>query len=449
MDLQELVSLAKRRGFIFQSSEIYGGLNGCWDYGPLGVELKRNIKELWWKTYVGLRDDMVGLDSSILMASRVWDASGHTSVFTDPLVDCKKCRGRFRADQLKDTSCPEKPSKKVGEHDGCQLTEPRAFNLMFQTQIGAMADAGSVTYLRPETAQGIFVNFKSIVETSRMKIPFGVAQVGKSFRNEINPRNFTFRTREFEQMEIEFFCHPAEAPGWYDYWRKERYDWYLRLGMKKEHLHLREYDKGELAHYSQATCDIEYDFPFGRGELEGVANRTDYDLKQHTQFSGKDLRYFDAEKNEKYVPYVIEPSAGADRSTLAFLCDAYHEDEVEGEKRVVLRFHPRLSPVKAAILPLLKKPEQMELAEKLYHDLKRNMVCDFDSSGSIGKRYRRQDEVGTPFCVTVDPQTLEDQCVTVRMRDSTKQERLSLTKIGAWLNEHLNKDSLDPLTKNG
>jgi glycyl-tRNA synthetase len=481
MDMDQLVSLCKRRGFIFPSSEIYGGINGFWDYGPLGVELKRNIKDAWWRDNVHLRDDMVGLDCAIIMNPKVWEASGHVGGFSDPMVDCRSCKGRFRADQLwcielvldtapgaqepsrffftgigTDVEALEKNQKKMdklakgAKHPPLRervlytqvqpsarakfpcpecdtvgsLTDPRQFNLMFETNVGAVADEASKSYLRPETAQGIFANFKNVIDTGRVKVPFGIAQVGKSFRNEITPRNFIFRSREFEQMEIEFFCHPGEAAQWYKYWRDTRFQWYVTHGLGSEKLRLRDHDPDELAFYSTATADIEYAFPFGVSELEGIAHRGDYDLNQHQKFSGKDLSYFDEERKERFVPHVIEPSAGADRATLAFLCEAYTEDEVGGEKRTVLKFHPRLAPIKAAVFPLVKKDGMPEAAEKLYRDLKRQHNVFYDEKGAIGRRYRRQDEAGTPFCITVDGQTLADGTVTFRDRDSCRQWRV-------------------------
>ncbi len=485
--MEKLVSLCKRRGFIFQSSEIYGGLNGCWDYGPLGVELKRNVKEQWWSTVVRQRQDMVGLDCSILMNPRVWEASGHVSNFNDPMADCKKCRSRFRADQLftviaregenvllnagidaddvdgaKEAASAAANSKtrrrlaKYGDRlewvvfradktpegatamcpkcDG-ELTDARKFNMMFKTYVGAMEDSSALAYLRPETAQGIFANFKNVVDTSRVKLPFGIAQIGKSFRNEINPRNFTFRSREFEQMEIEFFCRPDEAEKWYAYWRDARFQWYIDLGLRSEKLRLREHEGEELAHYANACADVEYAFPFGIAELEGIANRTNFDLTQHGQSSGKDLSYFDDQAKERFIPYVIEPSAGADRATLAFLCEAYAEDEAPDEKgvmqkRTVMKFDPRLAPIKVAILPLVKKDGMPEKARKLYEQCTRaGLACFYDEKGAVGRRYRRQDEVGTPFCITVDGQTNEDQTVTLRNRDTLTQERISIDNV--------------------
>jgi glycyl-tRNA synthetase len=424
--MQSLVSLCRRRAFIFQSSEIYGGLNGCWDYGPLGVELKRNIKELWWKDTVLSRTDVEGVDCSILMNSKVWEASGHVQSFTDPMVDCLQCRGRFRADHIVNNQCPTCGSKN-------KFTEVRHFNLMFKTHVGALEDSSSVAYLRPETCQGIFANFDNIVNTCRVKVPFGIAQIGKAFRNEINPRNFTFRSREFEQMEMEFFCNPSEAPKWFQYWKDERYNWYLKYGIKKERLHLREHAKDELAHYAAGCADIEYDFPFGCAELEGIANRTDYDLKRHSEFSKKDLSYFDQGLNQRYFPYVIEPSAGADRATLAFLVDAYEEEA----ERTVLRFHPRIAPIKAAVFPLVNKDGMPETAEQIFNTLKKRWNTFYDDKGAVGRRYRRQDEAGTPFCITVDGETSKDQAVTIRHRDSMAQDRIAMDKVVEYLAKYL------------
>ncbi len=428
--MSAIVSLCRRRGFIFQSSEIYGGLNGCWDYGPLGVELKRNIKDAWWRETVLRRSDVVGMDCSILMNPKVWEASGHVTSFTDPMVDCLQCKGRFRADHITNNQCPA-----CGTKD--KFTETRQFNLMFKTFVGAMEDSTSQVYLRPETCQGIFANFKNIVDSSRVKLPFGIAQIGKAFRNEINPRNFTFRSREFEQMEMEFFCNPSEAGKWYEYWKAARFEWYLKFGIKKEHLHLREHEKNELAHYASGCADIEYDFPFGCSELEGIANRTDYDLKQHSEFSKKDLSYFDEPTKSRFFPHVIEPSAGADRATLAFLIDAFEEEKDGDEVRTVLRFHPALAPIKLAVLPLVNKEGMPEMAEKVFADLRLRWNSYFDDKGAIGRRYRRQDEAGTPFCITVDGESLTAQTVTVRERDSMKQERVSVSELAGYLSKHL------------
>lgn len=430
--MERIVSLCRRRGFIYPGSEIYGGLANCWDYGPLGSQLKKNVKDLWWRTVVQERDDMVGLDAAILMHPRTWEASGHVGNFSDPLVDCKKCKQRFRADQMEEAAkCPE-----GGQHE---FTEVRQFNLMFQTQMGVVQDETSSVYLRPETAQGIFVNFKNVQTSSRKKLPFGIAQIGKSFRNEITPRRFTFRTREFEQMEIEYFVRPEEADASFKEWVDQRHKWYLEYGIKAGNLRLRAHGADELAHYAKGCFDIEYMFPWGWSELEGIANRTDFDLSQHMKFSGKDLKYFDEETKEHVTPWVIEPSGGVDRAVLAFLVDSYDEDETvtaKGEKdtRVVLRLHPQLAPVQVAVLPLQKnKPELVELSQKLYKSLRLHFLADWDGTGQIGKRYRRYDEVGCPFCVTVDFDSLEDKAVTVRDRDSMSQERIPLDQIFDYL----------------
>ena len=428
MDL--ITSLCRRRGIIFPSSDIYGGLGSCWDYGPVGVLLKNNVKAAWWRAVVQLRNDIVGLDASIIMHPDVWRASGHVSNFTDPLVDCKSCKLRFRADEINNAvKCPE---------CGGELTAPRQFNLMFKTFLGPVEEDAAVVYLRPETAQGIFANFKNVLNSSRKKPPFGIAQIGKSFRNEITPGKFIFRTREFEQMEIEFFVPPAEADSWLDKWQQERFAWYLNLGIKPGNLRLRKHEADELAHYAKGCYDVEYNFPWGFSELEGIANRGDFDLRQHQEHSGKDLGFFDEESKETYLPYIIEPSAGVDRSLLAFLVDAYAEDEApddkgQMDKRVVLRLHRALSPYKIAVLPLFKKPQLKEVADKLFADLQRRHMCDYDERGSIGKRYRRQDEIGTNYCVTVDYQTLEDQAVTVRDRDTMEQKRIGLSQVKEYL----------------
>ncbi len=439
--MEKIVSLAKRRGFIFQSSEIYGGINGFWDYGPLGVELKNNIKKFWWDTMVRGRDDIVGVDTSIICHPRTWEASGHVECFSDPMVDCKVCKGRFREDQLKDIPCPQKPSLNViacaKEKKGPgELTESRQFNLMFQTNVGAVRDESSVAYLRPETCQSIFTNFKNIQTVSRKKIPFGIAQIGKSFRNEITPRNFIFRSREFEQMEMEYFIRPDEKTGEdaYRYWLEQRFNWFINLGIRKERLILREHAKTELAHYAKGCTDVEYEFPFGVSELEGIANRSNYDLSQHIKFSGKDLSFFDDESKEKFVPAVIETSLGVDRTLLTVLCDAYYEDEIDGETRVVMRFAPHIAPVKLAVLPLSKKLAVP--AQKLEQELRKLFATDYDDSGSIGKRYRRYDEIGTPFCITYDFQSEEDRSVTIRHRDSTKQDRVAMDQLVNYLKEY-------------
>jgi len=509
--MEKLVSLAKRRGYIFPSSEIYGGLNGCWDYGPLGVELKRNIKEAWWQDMIAGHDEtlaphgapgafsMVGLDCSILMNPTVWQASGHVGGFNDPMVDCRETKNRYRADQLvvfrlagatdsegslgadgplfaapgeigktaaADLIAPHRKridalQKKHGEltvepvpdaladaalrarvfapgaSQAGTLTAPRAFNLMFKTHVGAMEDKSSIAYLRPETAQGIFVNFKNVCDTARVRVPFGIGQIGKAFRNEINPRNFTFRSREFEQMEIEFFCRPEDANAWYRFWRDRRYAWYVSLGLSTERLHLREHERDELAHYAAACADVEYAFPFGVSELEGIANRTDFDLRQHMDTSGKDLSFFDDQEPDKdkrrFLPHVIEPSAGADRATLAFLCEAYCEDEVGGDTRTVLKLHPRIAPIKVAVLPLVKKDGMPERALALYRALKARFATYYDEKGAIGRRYRRQDEAGTPYCVTIDGQTADDGTVTMRERDSCAQERIAIDGVIPFL----------------
>ncbi len=432
MTMDKIVALCKRRGFIFPSSEIYGGIGSTYDYGHYGVLLKTNVKNEWWRAMLSEREDVVALDSAILQHPRVWEASGHVGGFSDPMVDCKTCGQRFRADHLDQLTCPQKPSKHPGEAEQCELTEAREFNLMFETNVGPVKDTASVAYLRPETAQGIFINFKNVLQFSRKKPPFGIAQVGKSFRNEITPGNFVFRTREFEQMEMEFFVPPAEGAQWYEYWKAERGRWYEELGLRPDHLQLREHDPDELSHYSSGTADVEYLFPIGWSELEGIANRTDFDLKAHAEHSGEKLEYFDQPTGERYVPHVIEPAAGADRATLAFLVDAYDEEEVEGEQRTVLKLHPRLAPVKVAVLPLVRKDGQPELAREVFEAVKGRVQAEYDEGGSIGKRYRRQDEIGTPFCVTIDHQSLEDRTVTLRDRDSLAQERVA---IGALADE--------------
>jgi glycyl-tRNA synthetase len=519
--LDDIVSLCKRRGFIFQSSEIYGGLASCYDYGPLGVELKNNVKRAWWKNVVQMREDVVGLDCSILMHPLVWKASGHADKFADLVSVCKKCNTRSRVDHLKDADVDKAKSRKrtedllqhlspsqpqpvsqgptdfnalydhIKEHTehvnaetvesqpndlrnkvcpACgtvgQFTEPMPFKLMFETQMGANADDSMVLYLRPETAQGIFANFRNVLDSTRVKVPFGIAQIGKSFRNEVTTKAFIFRTREFEQAELEFFCEPGTDEQWYEHWKEQRCNWYLNLGMKKENLRFRDHEKDELAHYAKACVDVEYRFPFGSGdwqELEGIANRTDFDLRQHQRGmrtvtrwheNGRDLMkvklaeeaedyqsgplsFFDEEKKARYIPYVIEPSAGMDRSTLAFLVDAYDEEEVRGETRNVLRFHPALAPTKAAIFPLVKKEGMPEIARSIYDDLKKYFTCFYDEKGAVGRRYRRQDEAGTPFCITVDGDTLKDRTVTVRERDSMEQSRVSTDQIKAYLREKL------------
>ncbi len=428
--MDKIVSLCKRRGFIFQSSEIYGGLASTFDYGPLGVELKKNVKNAWWRSVVHHRDDVVGLDASILMHPKVWEASGHTANFHDVLVDCKKCNTRLREDHIQDGQCPKCGKK--------EFTDGRAFDLMFKTTIGAVTDENANAYLRPETAQGIFVNFKNVIDATHRKLPFGIAQIGKSFRNEVTTGNFIFRMREFEQMEIEYFSKPDEAEKNHQQWIDTRFNWYMDYGIKKENLQLRPHGDDELAHYAKGCTDVEYQFPFGWSELEGIANRTDFDLKQHSEFSGTDLRYHDPVTNEKYFPHIIEPSSGVDRATLAFLVDAYHEEEVKGKIRTVLKFNKHLAPIHVAVLPLLKKnSEIVALAKKIKQDLQQDLVCVYDDTAAIGKLYRRQDEVGTFFCVTVDVDSLSDQMVTIRDRDTMQQERVSIAQLRQYLREKL------------
>ncbi len=434
VDMEKIVSLCKRRGFVFQSSEIYGGLGSCWDYGPMGVELKRNVKDAWWKAIVQERDDVAGIDTSIMMHPKVWKASGHVDSFTDPLVECKSCHLRWRASEINNQRCPK---------CGGELTKPRMFNLMFKTFMGPVEEEASTIYLRPETAQGMFVNFENVITTSRKKLPLGIAQIGKAFRNEITPGNFIFRTREFEQMELEYFVKPGTDEYWFDYWVKERFDWYIRLGIRKEKLRLRQHSKDELAHYAKDCYDIEYLFPMGWSELEGIANRGDYDLTQHAKHSGRDLSYYDGENNERFLPYIIEPSAGVDRSALALLIDAYHEEVVEGETRVVLRLHPSLAPMKIAVLPLSRNEKLTPLAKEIYKQLCPSFMTCYDDSQSIGRRYRRQDEVGTPFCVTIDFQSLEDNQVTIRERDSLAQIRVPIEELEKTLEAKLQGESFE------
>lgn len=419
--LDKLVSLAKRRGFIFQSSEIYGGINACWDYGPLGVNLKNNIKKLWWEEMTQKRDDVEGIDAAILMHPLVWKASGHVDSFTDPLVDCKNCKMRFRADEILDRKCPSCGGK--------ELSDVRQFNLMFKTFMGPVEEEQAVIYLRPETAQGIYVNFENVLSTSRQKIPFGIAQIGKAFRNEISPGNYIFRSREFEQMEMQFFVHPETADEWFEKWKDLRMEWYCALGIKREKLRFREHLKEELAHYAKRAGDIEYEFPFGWKELEGIHNRTDYDLKRHSEFSGKDMTYFDDLRKERYIPYIIETSGGVDRALLAFLIDAYHEEVVRGENRVVLRLHPKLAPVKVAVFPLVKRDGMDTKALEIEHSLRKYFTTFYDDGGSIGRRYRRQDEAGTPFGITIDSETLQDGTVTLRDRDTMEQVRVNVQEL--------------------
>ncbi len=480
--LEDIVSLCRRRGFIFQSSEIYGGLASCYDYGPLGVELKRNVRAAWWKTVVQMRDDVVGLDCSILMHPMVWKSSGHADKFADLVTVCKKCNTRSRVDHL--AGHPEEHAghvsletaqadaqeldKKVCPSCGAagKFGEPMAFKLMFETQMGANVDDTMTLFLRPETAQGIFANFKNVLDSTRVKIPFGIAQIGKAFRNEVTTKAFIFRTREFEQAELEFFCEPGTDEKWYEHWKQMRFDWYIDLGIKKANLRFREHDPDELAHYAKACVDVEYKFPFGSGdwqELEGIANRTDYDLRQHQRgmrsmndwyendrdlakidlkeeaedYHKGPLSFFDEQNKQRYIPYVIEPSAGIDRSTLAFLVDAYDEEEVKGETRNLLRFHPALAPTKAAVFPLVKKDGMPEIAQKIYADLKGCFNCFYDQKGAIGRRYRRQDEAGTPYCITVDGQTKDDNTVTVRERDLMQQERVAIDQVKTYLRDKL------------
>jgi glycyl-tRNA synthetase len=427
-DMTDLVSLCKRRGFIFPSSEIYGGINACWDYGPLGAELKKNIKHRWW-TAMTDREDIEGLDAAILMHSRVWEASGHVGGFVDPLVDCKKCKSRFRADKLEAAILE---SKKCPTCQG-ELTEPRQFNLMFKTHMGPLEDSASLVYLRPETAQGIYVNFLNVQQSSRQKLPFGIAQIGKAFRNEITPGNFIFRTREFEQMEMQFFVQPGSDVEWFESWKQARMQWHLDQGLRSSKLRFHAHGDGELAHYAKAAFDIEYEFPFGWQELEGIHNRTDFDLKRHQEFSGKKLEYFDEEKKERYLPFVVETSAGCDRTLLVTLVDAYRSNS----ERTWLQLHPALAPYKVAIFPLMKKPELMEYSDRIYKDVKKEFRATTDDAGSIGKRYRRQDEIGTPFCIVVDFDTLTDDTVTVRDRDTGKQERIKVTDLKDYIKERI------------
>ncbi len=423
--MDKIISLCRRRGFIFQSSEIYGGLNACYDYGPLGVELKRNIKDFWWRWMVQRRSEIVGLDAAILMAPRVWEASGHVAGFTDPLVDCKKCKHRFRADMIQDAGkCPD---------CGGELTDVRHFNLMFKTFMGPVEDSASVVYLRPETAQGIYVNYQNVLDSTRLKIPFGIGQIGKAFRNEITTENFIFRTREFEQMEMQYFVKPGTDMQWFEYWKNDRQEYYRALGVRPEKLRFHQHGKDELAHYAAAAFDIQYEFPFGWKELEGIHNRTDFDLRRHQEYSGKDLTYFDEETRERYLPYIIEASAGVDRTLLCLLADAYEEQQLEKDMRTVLHFHPAIAPIKAGIFPLVKKdgmPEKARMIEKM---LRPHFSVFYDEGGAVGRRYRRQDEIGTPYCITVDTETLQNDTVTVRDRDSMLQERIKIDQLFTYL----------------
>ena len=443
--MEKIVSLARRRGFVFPSSEIYGGLGSSYDYGHYGVLMKENVKARWLEAMVRERDDIVALDSSVVLHPRVWEASGHVTGFTDPLVDCRHCKLRFRADHLAELQCGARPSKHPGENDTCDLTEPRQFNLMFQTRIGAVEESGVDAYLRPETAQGIFINFKNVAQIARRKPPFGIAQIGKAFRNEITPGNFIFRTLEFEQMEMEYFVPPAEAEQWYRYWIDQRFDWYVRFGIRAENLRVRPHEPDELSHYSSGTSDIEYLFPIGWSELEGIANRGDFDLRAHTEASGTRLEWVDSASGERFVPYVIEPAAGVNRSLLAFLVDAYAEEVVAERPRTVLRLHPEIAPVKVAVLPLIPRDDAMvSHARALYEELRRVVVAEYDDSGQIGRRYRRQDEIGTPFALTIDEQTLEDETVTIRDRDSLEQERIPISGARALVLEKLAADWKPP-----
>ncbi len=430
--MDKLVSLAKRRGFIFQSSEIYGGINSCYDYGPLGIEIKKNIKDLWWKAMVYERNDIEGIDASILMHPRVWEASGHVEGFTDPLVDCKKCKARFRADQLDEAICPN-TKKPITDECKSNFTDQRSFNLMFKTFMGPLEDVANQVFLRPETAQGIYVNFHNVRESARKKIPFGIAQIGKAFRNEVTPGNFIFRTREFEQMEMQYFVKPDEDEKWFEYWKEKRINWFRRLGIREGKLRFHEHADNELAHYAKTAFDIEYEFPFGWHEIEGIHNRTDFDLNRHMEYSGKDMRFFDDQANERYIPYIIETSIGCDRTLLTVLVDAYEEEE----ERVVLRLAPAVAPIKVAIFPLVKKDGMPEIAEKITNDLRGEYRIFYDDSGSIGRRYRRMDEAGTPFCITVDSETLSDGTVTIRYRDSMKQERIEQNNIKKFLHKEI------------
>ncbi|MGE4231694.1 MAG: glycine--tRNA ligase [Bacteriovoracia bacterium] len=432
-DMQDLVALCKRRGLVFQSSEIYGGINACWDYGPLGIEMKNNVKSHWWRSMVD-RDDVEGIDASILMHPKVWEASGHVAGFTDPLVDCKKCKQRFREDKIPEEN---RKSKKCPDCGG-ELTEPRMFNLMFKTFMGPVESDANIVFLRPETAQGIYVNFLNVATSSRQKIPFGIAQIGKAFRNEITPGNFIFRTREFEQMEMQYFVRPNEDEKWFEYWKEQRHKWHLAAGIRANKVRFHQHGPGELAHYAKNAFDIEYEFPFGWQEFEGIHNRGNFDLTQHQKFSGKKLEYFDEETKERYVPYVIETSAGCDRTLLVILADAFRKEA----DRVFLAIHPKFAAYKAAVFPLMKKPELTSVAEKLYQDINSIYRCDYDMSGSIGKRYYRQDEVGTPFCITVDFDTVEKQTVTVRHRDLKTQDRVDLSQVLNYLTEQFKNWSL-------
>jgi glycyl-tRNA synthetase len=442
--MDKIVSLSKRRGFVFQSSEIYGGLNGCWDYGPLGVELLNNIKQAWWRAMT-FRDDVEGIDASILMHPKVWEASGHVENFTDPMVDCKECKARFRADQIEDAECGNKGYKgrKASKcFEEGKFTDARNFNLMFKTYIGAIESEDSIAYLRPETAQGIFVNFNNVKESTRQKLPFGIAQIGKAFRNEINTKNFLFRTREFEQMEMQYFVKPGSDEEKYEFWRERRINWWVEHGIKRERLQFAPHPADKLAHYAKAAVDVEFDFPFGWGEIEGIHNRADFDLSQHTKFSGKKLDYFDEQTKQRFIPFVIETSAGASRGFMAFLCNAYDEDEAptsdgKSEKRTVLHFHPKLAPIKCAVFPLVNKDGLQDISHNITDELQKSFNVFYDESGAVGRRYRRQDECGTPYCITVDYDTIQDNTVTIRDRDSMKQERIHKDLIKQYILEKL------------
>jgi glycyl-tRNA synthetase len=442
--MDKIVSLCRRRGFVFPSSEIYGGLGSAYDYGHYGVLAKNNVKARWFEAMIQEREDIVALDSAIILHPRVWEASGHVAGFSDPLIDCRTCKKRFRADKLEEEQCGQKPSRRPGETQDCDLTEPRQFNLMLETRLGPVHETGSKAYLRPETAQGIFVNFKNVLQLARRRPPFGIAQVGKSFRNEITPGNFLFRMREFEQMEMEFFVPPVDAERWYRYWIDERMRWYLRYGIRESNLRVRAHEADELSHYSSMTSDIEYLFPIGWSELEGVANRGDFDLRQHSEHSGTKLEYVDP-SGDRYVPHVVEPAVSVERILLAMLVDAYHEEVVGERERTVLRLHPQIAPIKAAILPLIGKHDDMVArARALYEELRRDAMVEYDDNGAIGRRYRRQDEIGTPFAFTIDEQTLEDDTVTVRDRDSLEQERLSIAQVPAYFAEALRRPWTPP-----
>jgi glycyl-tRNA synthetase len=442
--MDKVVSLSKRRGFVFLSSEIYGGLGSSYDYGHYGVLLKNNVKDRWWRAMLQQRDDILALDSAIIQHPETWRASGHVASFTDPLIECRTCKLRFRADKIGESQCGRKPSKHPGETPECDLTEAREFNLLFETTIGPVKDEGSVVYLRPETAQGIFLNFRHYLQFGRKKPPFGIAQIGKSFRNEITTGNFIFRTREFEQMEMEFFVPPNEAQRWFEHWLEQRMNWYQTLGIRPDHLRLRAHDPEELSHYSSATSDIEYLFPIDWQELEGIADRGDYDLRAHAERSGQKLEYVDTATGERYIPHVIEPAAGVDRALLAFMVDAYDEDEIEGERRTVLRLHPLLAPVKVAVLPLVRKDGQPELARDVYERLRDRVLAEYDESGAIGRRYRRQDEIGTPWAVTIDHKSLEDRTVTLRDRDSTEQIRVPIDDLAGEIERRLRQPWRSP-----